>query len=245
MQKLDFEKGAQPLYYQIKQILKDKIENGEYRSEETIPSESELQEIFNVSRITVRQAINELVNEGYLSRKRGKGTIVVPHRIEEILSHIKSFTDEMIARGLKPSTSFAEISIVKAPKKVALALNISKGDEVYRVKRIRCADDEPIVVFDTYLIIRLDLPLDNSKYYGSLYELIDETNRVKVSKAIEYIEAIVASEDIADMLEIEEGAPVLKTVRTGFDSSRNPIEYTVCYYRGDKYRYFVSLDSLD
>lgn len=242
MNVLDFDKGAQPLYSQIKQILKDKIENGEYKLGEIIPSEAELQQIFNVSRITVRQAINELVNEGYLSRKRGKGTIVIPQRIEENLSHIRSFTDEMIARGLKPSTSFAEVSIVKAPKKVALTLNINEGDEVYRIKRIRCADDEPIVVFDTYLLRSFDLPLDNSEYYNSLYELLYKRNGVRVTKAIEYIEAIVASGDIADMLEIEEGSPVLKTVRTGYDSARNPIEYTICFYRGDKYRYFASLE---
>lgn len=245
MEILDFDKGAQPLYHQIKQILKDKIENGEYKAGEIIPSESELQTIFNVSRITVRQAINELVNEGYLSRKRGKGTIVIPHRIEENLSHIRSFTDEMIARGLKPSTSFAEVSITKAPKKIALALNISEGDDVYRIRRIRCANDEPIVIFDTYIIRSLDLPLDNDKYYGSLYEVIDKTNGVKITKAIESIEAIVATQDIADMLEVEEGSPILKTIRTSFDSARNPIEYTVCFYRGDKYRYFVFLDSLD
>lgn len=239
--RLDYSKGAQPLYFQIKQILKEKIETGEYKPGDIIPSERELQEQFKVSRITIRQAINELVGEGYLSRKRGKGTIVIPHRIEETLSKIRSFTDEMISRGLRPSTSMAQISIQEAPKKVALALNIKEGDKVYRLKRVRCANDEPIVVFDTYLPNFLELPLDDNLYYGSLYKLLEETNGIKITEAIEYIEATVADKEIANLLEMEVGCPVLKTVRTSFNERKKPIEYTECFYRGDRYRYFVTL----
>lgn len=241
MEVLDFEKGAQPLYFQIKQILKDKIENGEYKPGEIIPSEGELQEAFNVSRITVRQAINELVVEGYLSRKRGKGTIVIPHRIEEALSSIRSFTDEMISRGFKPSTSYAKIKVLKASKKVASALKINEGDKVYEIKRIRCADDEPIVIFDTYLKGNLDLPLDDKLYYDSLYKLLEKTNGIIVSKAYEYIDATIANKEIADMLDIEVGNPVLHTIRTSYDNNRNNVELTECFYRADRYRYFVTL----
>lgn len=237
---LDYSKGASPLYYQIKGILRDKIENEEYLPGDTLPTELELQNIFNVSRITVRQAINELVNEGYVSRIRGKGTVVVSNKIEENLNKIMSFTDEMKIRGLVPSTKFAKISIVKLNKTIAKYLNAKRGDEAYKIERLRYANNSPIVFFVTYLKRELDLPIDNEKYMGSLYELL-KAKGIIPAKIKEYFEAVTADEEVCRYLDINIQTPVLKRTRISYTSNNDTLEYTICYYRADKYKYAVEI----
>jgi len=241
MESLNFNKGAHPLYFQIKQILKEKIESGQYNIGEVLPSENELQEIFNVSRITVRQALNELVLEGYLSRKRGKGTIVIPHKFEEKLSVIKSFTEEMSERGFKPVTFFAEIKKVNASKKVANVLSIKEGDPVFNIRRVRGIDDDPIVFFNTYLTMEVNLPLDNQKYYDSLYKLIQETSDIRIVKAYEYIEATIASKELGELLDVDKCSPILRAIRYGYNQNDKIIELSELNYRADKYRYVAIL----
>ena len=125
MYSLDFTKGAQPLYFQIKQIFKEKMESGQYKIGEVLPSERELQKIFKVSRITVRQALNELVSEGYLSRKRGKGTFVIPHKIEEELSVIKSF----------PKKCLNVFTPITFPLKLIKCLQVKRWQMLLRLRK--------------------------------------------------------------------------------------------------------------
>ncbi|MBU3137837.1 GntR family transcriptional regulator [Clostridium gasigenes] len=239
--KLDYSKGASPLYYQIKGFLEKKIIDEEYSQGDILPSELELQETFNVSRITVRQAINDLVNEGYLLKTRGKGTSVIFNKIEEPLSRIMSFTEEMRMKGLEPSTKFIKIDIVKSNKLIAKKINITEGEEVYKIERLRYVNNQPMVLFITYLKRELNLSLDIDQYTGSLYELLNEKNGIVVSKTKEYFEAVAVDKDIRGHLKIEEGTPVLKRTRISFDSNGNNLEYTICYYRADKYRYLVEI----
>lgn len=239
---LDHSKGASPLYYQIKDILKKSIENEEYLKGDTLPSELELQEMFNVSRITVRQAINDLANEGYVSRTRGKGTTVIFNKIEEPLTRIMSFTEEMRIRGLEVSTKFAKINIVESNKIIAKNLNILEGQEVYKIERLRYVNGQPMVFFITYLSKNLNLPLAEDEYTGSLYELLVKTNNISISKVREYFEAVSTDERLSGYLEVELGSPALKRTRISFDSNGNNLEYSVCYYRADKYRYMVEME---
>ncbi len=229
------------MYYQIKEFIKEKIENEEYLSGDTIPTELELQNMFGVSRITVRQAINDLVNEGYVSKIRGKGTVVALSKIEEPLNRIMSFTEEMKQRGFIPVTKYAKVSIVKANKFIANHLEIGLREEVYKIERLRCADDSPMVFFITYLNKELNLPLDDREYTGSLYELLKKNNNIEVVRAKEYFEAAAADEQLSDFLEVGLYAPVLKRTRISYDNSGKVIEYTICYYRADKYKYSVEI----
>lgn len=238
---LDHSKGASPLYYQIKEILREKIENEEYLPGDTLPTELELQKLFDVSRITIRQAISELVNEGYVSRARGKGTVVIFKKIEEPLNRIMSFTEEMKMRGYEPKTKFVNISIVKANKTIAKFLELDKIDKVYKIERLRCINDSPLVLFTTYLRKDLNLPLDEKEYYGSLYELLKKTNNIIVTKAKEYFEAVASNEQISKHLNISVHTPVLKRTRISYDNNCNVLEYTICYYRADRYKYSVEI----
>jgi GntR family transcriptional regulator len=240
MSTLDFSKGASPLYSQIKEILKEKIENEEYLSGDSLPTELELQKIYNVSRITVRQAINELVNEGYISRTRGKGSVVVANKINEKLNKIMSFTEEMKIRGMHPSSKFANISIVKLRKTIANYLGVRQGDEAYKVERLKCVDDVPLVLFISYFKKNLNLPLDNSLYTGSLYELL-KSKGIQVVKAKEQFEAIIADKKVCKYLDVSGNVPVLKRTRISYDADNNILEYTICYYRADRYKYSMEI----
>lgn len=238
---LDFSKGASPLYYQIKELLKDRIENEEYLPGDILPSELELQGKFNVSRITVRQAINELASEGYVSRTRGKGTVVITNKIEEPLNRIMSFAEEMRARGLETTTKFARVSIVNLNKTIAKFLELNRGDEAYKIERLRYVNNSPMVFFITYLRKELNLPLEDKAYMGSLYELLKKNNNITVTKVKEIFEAIAADEHISECLDIDIHTPVLKRIRVSYDDSGEVLEYTICYYRADKYKYSVEI----
>lgn len=234
---LDNSKEAPPLYVQLKEILKEKIESGEYAPGDVIPSEAELQKYYQVSRITVRQALKELVLEGYLSRQRGKGTIVLK-RIEENLFFIKSFTNEMKERGLQPGTIFMDLTMEKADKKIAKELEVKEGEPVCKLFRVRSANGVPIVVFVTYLHKDVNLSLEKIREHDSLYQVFKLENKL-IKKVKEYIEADIADRFLSKHLKVKVGDPILKRIRTSYDQNLRPLEYTECFYNAKLYRYKI------
>ena len=242
MEKLDFGKGAVPLYIQIKKIIKDKILSNEYAPGDSLPSEAQLQEIFHVSRITARQAIAQLESEGLVERARGKGTrVLFQNKIEEQLAGIKSFTNEMLERGIQPGTRWAHIELVKADRHVADIFGCKKGDLVYRLDRVRTGDDVPIVYFVSYFSRDRNLPLEDEKYTGSMYALLDELNIRKPVKTRENFKAITARKEEAEKLDIKKGDPLLIRERVSYDHEGNVLEYTISYYPGERYSYSIEL----
>lgn len=240
MSTLDTSKGAVPLYVQIYQELKGKIESKEYEYGQTIPTELELQELYGVSRITVRQAIQALEQEGLVSRARGRGTVVSRReKIEELLTRIKSFTDEMKDRGMTPGTRWAEIAKVEADEKLAEIFSCQPGETLYRIRRVRTADGIAIVLFDTYLPGTFSLPMEHDAYFGSLYELLAKQGVPAPIEIEEQFEAIIADDGTAKALDIRPGAPVMKRVRTSFDRESNVQEYTLSYYNAARYTYVI------
>ena len=240
MKTLDTSKGAPALYMQIYQDLKEKILKKEYEYGQTIPTELELQEYYGVSRITIRQALSSLEQEGLVVRTRGKGTIVSRQQvIEELLTSIKSFTEEMRERNMVPGTKSAHCEKVEADEELADLFSCKIGDPLYRVRRVRTADEQVIVLFDTYLSGRYDLPLDDSQYYDSLYRLLEEHGVQSPVGIQERYEAMIADEETAKALDIRPGAPVMKRVRTSFDRDSNVQEYTLSYYNAARYTYVI------
>ncbi|WP_066500607.1 GntR family transcriptional regulator [Abyssisolibacter fermentans] len=232
-------KEYEPLYVQLKEKIKEDIKSGKYKIGDLIPTELEFQKKYNISRITARQAINGLAKEGYVKRVKGKGTLVQSPIIEEPLTRIKSFTNEMKDRGIKASTKWAEITITKAFDDIPEKLKVEKGEEIYRVRRIRCADGEPIVLFDTYFKMDLKLELNNDLYYGSLYEFLDDVKGIKIKKVKQHIGASIADEHLSEYLDIEKGNPVLTIKRQSFDKNESIIEYTKGFYIANRYEYYI------
>jgi GntR family transcriptional regulator len=239
---LDYGKEAMPLYLQIKNYIRTKILNKEYSYQEILPSELEFQKQFNVSRITVRQAFFELQKEGYVTRARGKGTIVIyQDKIEENLTRIRSFTEEMLERNMVPGTKKAAIETVNADDQLAEIFHCNVNDPLYCVRRTRTANDNVIVYFVTYFSGKRALPLHNEEYMGSLYELLQKYGIPKPSQIDEKFLAIKADKLIANELEITKGGPVLQRNRISYDKNGEIIEYTLSYYRSDRYFYSFSI----
>lgn len=241
MEYLDMSRGAPPLYLQISQILKNKIINKDYEYGEYIPSEAELQSIYNVSRITARQAIQELEREGMVARFRGKGTkVTYLKKIEEYMTTIKSFTDEMKERNIQVATKTAHISAVAADKAVAEIFHIEPGESIYYLERVRTGDGIPIVVFQTYLSAKLDLSLDDRVYEGSLYKILEEKECEPVIVE-EKFDCLIPEEQIAKALEIDIRRPVLRRTRVSQSADGYTVEYTIAYYRSDQYSFHIKL----
>lgn len=238
---LDNSEEAPPLYAQIKEELKRRIKAKEYRQGEYLPRETDLQEEFGVSRITMRRAINDMVSEGYFSRTRGKGTVITLDKINEKLNRIMSFTDEMNQKGLETTCEEVIVQVVKADKQVAEALLINVGDYVFRIERVRFVNNCPLAFHITYLKLESNIPLDNSVYKGSLYVVLKEHCSITIDKVNDLFEAIIASDDICERLKIAPGSPVFKRDRISYQASGETVEYTICYYRGDKYKCSIEM----
>ena len=161
-------KGAPTLKEQLINIIKSDIETGVYKEGELLPREIDYEEKYGVSRITVRAAIGELEQKGYVERIKGKGTIVLKYRKSEPLLKIEGFTDEMKAKGIIPTTASAVIKLVKADADCAEALGIDKGMPVYELIRVRCINGIPIVRFKTYIKSTIDMSLDSNLIYEFL-----------------------------------------------------------------------------
>ncbi|MGE5482956.1 MAG: GntR family transcriptional regulator [Bacteroidota bacterium] len=233
------ERSIVPIYYQIQEILRQKILAG-YPPGQRIPSEAELQDHFKVSRATIRKAIDALVSAGVLERKRGSGTYVVEPKIDELLSHLISFTEEMELKGMRPSTRGLSVEFVEPPATVAAALRVGTDQKVLRIERLRCANDQPVVVLTVYLSPHLPVSRDDD-YSGSLYRLLENKYGVEIATGDQVIEAASAREHEARLLEVRKGDPVLVIKRTEFGVDGQPLDYVKGVYRADRYSYRIQL----
>lgn len=227
-----------PLYIQIASDLKFKIHSGEWEVEDQIPTEFELCNIYDVSRITIRKAIDQLVNEGLLYRKRAVGTFVQSRELEVKEMIVKSFTQEMNDLGRKVHTLKALIEKRAASAKIANFLNIKEGDPVLNLQRVFGTEDLAFAFFDTYFTFDPDFSTDSKEYYGSFYDYLKNFDIV-VDSIKEYVEAIEPNEQLVETLKINEHTPILKRVRITQQLGKEFHEYSECFYIGSEYRYYV------
>ncbi len=237
--KLD-ERSPVPLYFQLQEIIRQKILKGHYHEGRLIPSEAELQKRYNVSRITVRNALEGLVYEDLLVRKQGKGTAVAPRRMVEQFTSLKSFTEKMIAQGAKVKTRVLEVKCIGAPERIANHLDIRPEEKILYVQRLRYINNEPIALFTSYL--RYDLGLkEHDDFSVSMYWLIENRCDRPIAGADKEVEATVAMEYEAELLGIQPGECVLLIRNTTYDTQGIPIEYAEGVYRSDRYKFQIKL----
>lgn len=232
-----------PYYYQLEEFLKRQIENGTWKPGQKIPSEAELCEAFDVSRTVVRQALNELVHEGMLYRRRGKGTFVAEPKIREsLIQHLTGFYEDMVALGLKPSTRVLEQKVIPAPPKIADALGLKEGEPVVMIDRLRFVDGEPIVLVVTYIPEKLCPELVNEDLSTqSLYAILEKKYGLELVSGHRTLEAVVATEEEAELLEMEEGDPIVLLRSISYLRDGRPVEYFKAKHRGDRSRFEVEL----
>jgi GntR family transcriptional regulator len=234
---------AIPKYHQLASILLQKIEDGDWAPLSPIPSERQMETLYNISRTTIREAIANLIRQGYLYREHGKGTFVSPKKLQTGLNELTSFSEDLIKRGIHPGQIILEISREVPPTKIIQKLELSPGASVTRIERVRLGDDIPIGIQISYTVLSEDqiitrYELDEA---GSLYNVYKEKYNIILAEADETVEVVLATLEEARLLQIEKGSPLLLNERLSFSQDRKQVEFVKILYRGDRYQYFVHL----
>ena len=238
---LDRTRGAMPLYKQIETIIKESIDNGEYSFGDILPAESEYMREYSVSRITVRQALQNLASGGYVKGQPGIGTIVAYKKIAETLKGIKSFSQEMEEHCIEMETVRCKTSYVTPPQNVANLFGDSFSGKCLKIERIRAAEDAPIVFSTTYIPASRNLPEDPACYMSSLYEYLYKEHGITVAKATDTLEAVIADKTLSESLKIKEGDAVFTRCRKSYDQNSSPLEVSISFYPGNRYSYTIGL----
>lgn len=232
---------AVPLYLQLKRLLETEIADGTFPPHSRVPSERELSEQYRISRMTARQAIAELIQEGRLYTSAGKGTFVAEPKISQSMQSLTSFSEEMRARGLTPTTRLLRRELLPAGPVVAHRLRLAEQSPVVCLQRLRLANEEPMALETAFLafdgmerLLTLDLE-------GSLYARLRQEFNIIPLEAFQEFEARLAQPHESTLLHIDEGAPVLILQRTTYDGAQRPFEYVQSVYRGDRYRFGARL----
>lgn len=232
-----------PKYYQLASILREQIEEGRLNAYETIPSERNLEEIYAVSRTTIRQAIDLLVRQGFLYREHGRGTFVSPQKLQKGISELTSFSEDMRRRGLEPGQKILDISVTPAPENVRKHLELPEGCEVLRIERLRLGSGTPMGLQTSYIALPegQTVTREEIEQTGSIYRLLQEKFHLIPTEADETLEVTLATPREAALLQISEGSPMLLSERTTYSQFRRAIEFVKILYRGDRYRYYAKL----
>ena len=233
-----------PLYFQLKELILSEIKNGNYKIGSLIPTENELSDAYEISRTTVRQAITELVQEGWLYRVKSKGTFVSQPKIsQDFIKKLESFNDQMMRLGMTPSTEVLDFKIMKAPEAVAKAFKISEKDNVIFLHRRRFANDNSIVTIKTYLpydkcTFLMEHDFSKESLYKVLGEHGDETRIFQVQRMIEAIEANASD---VEYLGTKRGKPIQYFTSIGYTAYGVPLEYSLARYRGDRNKFEITV----
>ncbi len=237
--------GAAPKYTQLENIIRDKIVRAEWTPGMKAPSERELCDTYGLARMTVRQAQNNLVVEGFLVRVHGKGTFVARPRLRQSLGQLTGFSEDMRDRGVVATAQLLAREQRDATEAIAAALALPIGAPTLFVQRLRLANGHPIAVESCTLRGDVGALLAHDDLEGqSLYRLLEQRCGVQLTRAGQDIEAGVANEAEARLLGMARGAAVLHIQRTSFapwQGHEAPIEYVHSTYRGDRYRFHVEL----
>ncbi len=227
-----------PLYNQLKESIVSDISAGRYAPNQRLPSERELSAHYNVSRMTVRQALLELARDGMIYTRTGKGTFVAEPKIDQRLRTLSGFTQDVNARGGRPSSRVLEFKIFPATPDVAAALRLAPGTEVFMLTRLRLADSTPLALETAYLPVQL-FPglLDHDFTVESLYSVLENEYNCALTQAEQTIEAALAGKREAELLEVVSPAAIFKMQRMTMTSDGFPVEYVVSVYRGDRYKF--------
>jgi GntR family transcriptional regulator len=231
-----------PLYRWLAETLRDDISQGVYGPGDILPPEHELMRRYDLSSTTVRRAVHELVREGWIYRKAGKGTFVRRTRVEEHLSRLTSFMEEMRSRNIAPSFKLVCAKPCAPSAEAARALNLSGDQEAFYIERVQLGNGEPIALAQGYWRREIGEQLAQHDFnLIGLYEVLESTLRIPLVEADESISAAVADADIARKLDIPRRTPLLVRRRLSYTTAMRPVEYTTTFYRADRYEYKIRL----
>ena len=242
IKKIDRKKPI-PFYYQIEEILREKIISGEIKEGEPIPTEEKLEEIFGVSRTTIRQAISNLVRSGLLEAKRAQGTFVKKTFFDEPVLGIRSYTDEAIKQGFTPSSKILSLKKMKPSEEFRTALKLDDNDQAFILRRLRYLNGEPTAIDTTYIPVKL-VPgfskndLAETGCEQSLYYVLENKYNLMLDEAEEIIDATTTNHEESVLLGLKIGSPINLRIRIVFLPDGTPLGYMKSIYKN---RYKIRL----
>lgn len=234
----------QPIYYQLKQIIIEAIQSGEYKANDKLPTEKELCDKYGISKAPVRQALRELEDENFIYKIHGKGSFILSGYIKSTATKLRSFTEEIRSLGHEPGAKLIEQKVILADAEIAKNLNVNEGEEVLMAVRLRLIDDE---------IYSLNYSFFSNKYPGidqidfaatSIVEEIGKKLGLEMSYANVVMEATATTSDISKTLERKTGSPLLLMKRLTFTRINQldvPFEFARVYFVPDKYKFEIQL----
>lgn len=236
--------SATPVYVQVAQGLRERIESGDLPGGAALPAERELAAHLNISRVTVRQALALLAEQGLLIRRHGSGTFVSRrHTASHSLGLLSSFSTDVNARGQRPGAQVLNFDLARPTPHEAMTLGLSPSSNVYRIRRLRTADDEPLAVEESTLPAELVGHMVAADVTdASLYAFL-AARQVHPQRAIRHLRAVNAEPTLARLLRVKPGTALLVTERVSWTAQGQPIEYARAHYRGDRYDFVMELQA--
>jgi GntR family transcriptional regulator len=231
---IDFN-SRMPLYFQLKEQIKQKIKDGHYKEGDLIPSEREFSDRYELSSTTIRRALNDLVQENFLERKAGKGTFVRLRKVRRDLRKVLGFTQNMLQMGLTPSTRLISKKIQPASDFVIQSLGLAKDTMIARLERLRLADQEPMMFETRYIRMDLFPGILNQDLSGSLWQVFERAYRYKPIRHSQRIKITKITADTATLLGVRKGANAFFITGVTYAEGDLPLECEESFYRSDRY----------
>ena len=239
--------GATPLYKQLSGLLRQRIAEGKLKSNHPIPSERSLCETYSISRITVRQSIAELINEGLLFKKQGKGTYVSPKKVNQGLVRFVNFARTVLELGMKPSTKLLGNDILPADVQTAKILDIPITSQILKLSLLGMGNDEPLVLYESWFPLLLGQKIakeahtmERKRHPFSTYDLYTKTGHVVPRFVIQTFEAITADERLASVMKVKKGSAIFMITSIFQTGEKRPLEFRIALYRGDRYKFHIT-----
>ncbi len=233
--------SSKPLYLQLEEILHLQIETGQLVSGDRIPSENELSEKHDISRMTARKAVESLVLEGLIYRRPGKGSFVSSPKFSYIPPTLFSFSELMSSLGFEVETEVLELKPIKPTEKDRVQLSLGRYETVISLKRRRFVNGEPLAYHASlFPTSKFSGVLDRRLTQRPLAKSMEEVSGLKISGTRDYAEASLAHADEAEILDIRIGAPVLLVYGIAFTETGVPVRSTKAIYRGDRFRFMLA-----
>ncbi|GAF22310.1 MULTISPECIES: GntR family transcriptional regulator [Shouchella] len=230
-----------PIYYQIEELIHKQIEDGLLKPGDALPSEREFADRYQISRMTVRQGINNLVQKKQLVREKGRGTFVAHHNIEQSLTKTTSFSEDMVNRNMVPESKLLSFKRIKADADIANLLQVASGTEIYSVFRVRLANQIPIATEQAFIPTDIAPHLTETILHSSLYAYFEHELGYEIDHSEQTIRSVLANKEDAHLLDISEGDPLLAIRRQAITSTNRVLELVYTRYRGDRYHFVTRM----
>ena len=232
-----------PLYTQLKALLRNRILDGTYAPHSQMPSESELGNLHNVSRITVRQALSDLQKEGFIFKIHGKGTFVAKPKAFQNVSKLQGLAEAMSQMGYEVINHLRSLKFIPANTIVAERLQIAEGTQVAEIKRVRLINREPVSLEITYVSQQLGEQLQKADLVArDIFLIIENDCGIALGHADLAIDAVLAEAELSSALKVEEGSPIMRIERLTHAANGTPLDFEYLYYRGDAFQYRLRIE---